>query len=227
MPEAAHISIRDSLEVTVKRLQSVLLAAAVLAAAPAASAQTSAGVSEKDRAAAVEYLTTMRDRVLKESSTLSEAQWNFKTAPERWSVGEVVHHLALAETLLFDMQQKQVSGAAATLEQVASVKGKDEMVRKVIPDRTKKFQAPEPLQPGKDTKLTEQKAIVAAFRERRTKTIDYASKTKDDLRARVGDSPVGPLDGYQWLLFIAAHSERHFAQLMEVKADPKFPKATP
>ena len=81
------------------------------------------------------------------------------------------------------------------------------------------------MQPGKDTKLTGQKAIVAAFRERRGKTIDYASKTKDDLRARVGDSPIGPLDAYQWLLFIAGHSERHLAQLREVKADPKFPKA--
>ena len=51
-----------------------------------------------------------------------------------------------------------------------------------------------------------------------------------ELRVRtVGDcrieSPLGPLDGYQWLVFIAAHTERHLAQLREVKADPKFPKA--
>lgn len=207
-----------------KQLKFVMLAAAALAVAPALSAQSSTGISETERTAAVEYLTTMRDQVLKESSTLTEAQWNFKAGPDRWSVGEVVHHLALAEALLFDLQQKQMTTAAATPEQLASVKGKDAMVRKGVPDRTKRFQAPEPLQPAKDQKLTTQKDIVAAFRERRTKTIDYASKTKDDLRLRVGDSPIGPLDGYQWLVFIAGHSERHLAQLLEVKADPKFPK---
>ena len=43
--------------------------------------------------------------------------------------------------------------------------------------------------------------------------------------ARVGDSPLGPLDGYQWLLFMAAHWERHLGQIKEAKADAKFPRA--
>jgi len=39
------------------------------------------------------------------------------------------------------------------------------------------------------------------------------------------DSPLGKqLDAYQWVLFIAAHSERHTKQIDEVKADPHFPK---
>jgi hypothetical protein len=212
------------LEVDVNRVTSVLFAA-VVALAPATSAQTTTGISDKERAALVEYLTTMRDQVVSESATLTEAQWQFKTAPERWSVGEVVEHLALAEPLIFGLQQKTVAGPPATAEQIAGTKGKDDMIRQVIPDRTKKAQAPEPLQPGKAQSLGGQAAVVAAFKERRTATIDYASKTKDDLRSRVADSPLGPLDAYQWLLFIAAHSERHLAQLKEVKADPKFPKA--
>jgi hypothetical protein len=32
------------------------------------------------------------------------------------------------------------------------------------------------------------------------------------------------LDGYEWVLFISAHSERHTKQIDEVKADPTFPK---
>jgi hypothetical protein len=211
----------------VRHLQLLMLTALSFAVPTATSVQTGTGISDQDRAAAVEYLTTLRDQVLKESSTLTAAQWNFKAAPDRWSVGEVVHHLALAEPLLFDMQQKQASGPAATPEQLAAVKGKEAVIRKGVPDRTQKFQAPEPLQPGKDTNLTSQEDILAAFRERRTKTIDYASRTKDDLRTRIGESPVGPMDAYQWLVFIAAHSERHLAQLREVKADPGFPKGKP
>lgn len=46
-----------------------------------------------------------------------------------------------------------------------------------------------------------------------------------DLREHVADSPFGqPWDTYEWVLFIAAHSERHTKQILEVKADPNFPK---
>ena len=30
--------------------------------------------------------------------------------------------------------------------------------------------------------------------------------------------------GYQWVLFIGAHSQRHTLQIYEVKASPNFPK---
>lgn len=179
-------------------------------------------ISSEDRAKVVQYLTTTRDQVLAESAKLSDAQWNFKLAPDRWSVGEVVEHLALTEEFLRDLQQKTVSGAVATAEQRAAAKGKDEVIMKAIPDRTQKAQAPEPLRPT--MKLGDQAAVVTAFRERRGKTLEYAGKTKDDLRAHVGESPIGPVDAYQWLLFIGAHTERHLAQIREVKASPQFPK---
>jgi hypothetical protein len=40
-----------------------------------------------------------------------------------------------------------------------------------------------------------------------------------ELQARAG-----PLDAYQWLLLISGHTERHLAQILEVKADPNFPR---
>jgi len=84
-------------------------------------------------------------------------------------------------------------------------------------------QAPEPIQPKQ--RLGPRATVAAAYRDRRAQTLDYAQKTTDDLRSRVGDSPLGPLDAYQWLLFTAAHNERHLGQIREVKADPKFPKS--
>jgi hypothetical protein len=179
-------------------------------------------ISAQDRAKLVQYLTGARDQVLAEAAALSDAQWSFKPGPDRWSVGEVVEHLALAESLIFDLQQKMVTGPAATAEKRAAAQGKDEMLLKMIPDRTQKATAPEPLQPAK--RLGSRADVLAAFEERRGKTIAYASKTTDDLRGRVGDSPLGPLDGYQWLLFIGAHTERHLGQIREVKAHADFPK---
>jgi len=49
-------------------------------------------------------------------------------------------------------------------------------------------------------------------------------KTTTGLRDHVTDSPMGKLDGYEFVLLIAAHSERHTKQINEVKADPNFPK---
>ena len=62
------------------------------------------------------------------------------------------------------------------------------------------------------------------FKESRAKTIAFL-KTTQDLRQHAVESPLGKkLDGYQWVLFIAAHSERHTKKINEVKADPSFPK---
>jgi hypothetical protein len=197
----------------------IVLTAVVLAggALPARAELTA-----EERAKLVRYLTETRDQVLAEAQSLSEAQWTFTPGPGRWSAGEVVQHLALSEPFLFAVQQKLVSGPAATPEQRQAAEGQDAVVLKVIPDRTQKVNAPEPLQPA--GKTGGQGDVLTAFRTARARTIDYAAKTGDDLRARVGDSPMGPLDAYQWLLFIGAHTERHLAQLREVKADPAFPR---
>jgi hypothetical protein len=62
------------------------------------------------------------------------------------------------------------------------------------------------------------------FLESRATTEEYL-KSAPDLRAHAIDSPMGmELDGYGWILLIAAHSERHTKQILEVKADPNFPK---
>jgi hypothetical protein len=197
-------------------------AAAAVFVALASAAPRADEISSQDRTKVVQYLTTTRDQVIAESAKLSDAQWNFKPGPDRWSVGEVVEHLALTEEFLRDLQQKTVSGPVATAEQRAATKGKDETILKSIPDRTQKAQAPEPLRPT--MKLGSQADVVKAFRERRGKTLDYAGKTTDDLRAHVAESPIGPVDAYQWLLFIGAHTERHLAQIREAKASAQFPK---
>jgi hypothetical protein len=39
------------------------------------------------------------------------------------------------------------------------------------------------------------------------------------------DGPVRKqMDAYQWLVLVSAHTERHTAQALEVKASPNFPK---
>ena len=91
-----------------------------------------------------------------------------------------------------------------------------------VPDRSHKISAPEPLKPT--NRFGSPADAEKHFLESRATTEQYL-KTTPDLRAHATDSPMGvKLDGYEWVLLIAAHSERHTKQMLEVKADPNFPK---
>ncbi len=170
---------------------------------------------------AVQYLEQTRAGVIKATAGLSPAQWNFKPATNRWSVAEVTEHIAAAEDFLMSMVQERVMTAPGrtNAEDVAAI---DAFVLARIPDRSVKAQAPEPLQPN--NRFGSPEASLKHFEASRAKTILFVETTKD-LRGHAAPSPLGKtLDAYEWVLFIAAHSERHTKQINEVKADPNFPK---
>jgi len=61
--------------------------------------------------------------------------------------------------------------------------------------------------------------------ENRARTIEFVRTTQEDLHDHFMDHPVfKTLDVYQWMLLTSAHMRRHTAQILEVKADPNFPK---
>jgi hypothetical protein len=171
---------------------------------------------ERDRA--MSYLHSSRKLFLDSTAGLSAAQWNFKSAPDRWSIAEVAEHIALAEDFLFGYTQKLLQGPAET----KTVTFKDEEVLKNMVDRSKKAQAPEPLKPTR--KWTNPQDAVAHFKSSLDRTIAYAEKTQDDLRHHYMVMGPNTMDVYQMLLMIAGHSERHTAQINEVKDDPNYPK---
>ena len=145
---------------------------------------------------------------------------HFKAAPDRWSIAECLEHIALTEDFIFMNVQQNVmkAGPGAADRDTAKI---DAGVLAMIPDRSHKAQAPPQLVP---TGRWTPKEALDHFIASRDKTIEFM-KITPDLRAHVTDSPMGqPLDAYEWLLFIGAHSKRHTEQIEEVKADPNFPK---
>ncbi|MFZ0796404.1 MAG: DinB family protein [Terriglobales bacterium] len=197
----------------------------VLALALAGIAQTAAPttLSSEERENALKSLQSTHDAFLKSIAGLSEKQWRFKPAPDRWSVAEVSEHITVAESSLLGLVQKQIMASPAAPDKRAEAAGKDEMILKMVPDRTHKVQAPEFLKPT--NRWATQAELTRAFEDSRKATMDYVRTTNDDLRDHFGPHPMlGPLDAYQWILLISAHSERHTKQIEEVKADPNFPK---
>ena len=200
-----------------KSLASVFLALLLFAGAAASRAQE---LTQAEKERALQYLESTKKNVQEAVRGLSTAQWNFKQAPDRWSVAQVMEHLAAAEDMLRGMTMEQVMKAPAAPDR--DVKMIDEMVLKAVPDRSQKRDAPEQLRPVNRFGVPEE--ALKHFVESRGQTEDFLKKTPD-LRAHAIDSPMGQkLDGYEWVLLIAAHSERHTKQINEVKADPDFPK---
>src|SRR6478736_6017754 len=65
-------------------------------------------LASEDLAQGVKYLEKTSQGVLAATKGLSEAQWNFKPATNRWSVAEITEHIAAAEDLFMAMIQAKV-----------------------------------------------------------------------------------------------------------------------
>jgi uncharacterized damage-inducible protein DinB len=182
-----------------------------------------APLTATERESALQQFQATRDNFLKSIAGLSQKQWAFKPAPDRWSVAEVAEHIAVSESTLFGLVQRRIMQSPAAPEKREQVKGKDQLILERMPDRSHKAQAPEFLRPT--GRWATEAELTKAFEDSRNTTMDYIRTTNDDLRDHFFDHQVfGTLDGYQWLLLISAHSARHTEQIEEVKADPNFPK---
>jgi len=179
-------------------------------------------LTDGEREKLVEHLEASRQALLDSTAGLSKAQWSFKPADDVWSVGECAEHLALAEQLIHgnvvEILQSEPAEATAA---------KEEMVMKGILDRSQKFQAPAPVNPAEKTADQlwggKKKATMKAFSGERAKVLELVADAKD-LRSYVGPHPAfGELDAYTWLIFLSGHTQRHIAQIEEVKANPGFP----
>ncbi len=196
---------------------------ALLNNAAQAQSPASATLTAEERKAAAKYLEETRKSFLKSVKGLSEAQWKFKAAPDKWSVAEVAEHIAVSEETIFDLVTNQFMKSPAAPEKKEAAKGKEKLLPGMLTDRSSKFQAPEMLKPT--NRWATQAELVKAFNASRDKTVAYVKTSPDDLRSHFGPHPVlKDLDAYQWLFLISGHSARHTAQINEVKADPNFPK---
>ena len=175
--------------------------------------------AEKDKALA--YLESTKKDVLDATKDLSPAQWNFKPAPDRWSIAECMEHIAAAEDFIRgNIESGIMKAPAAPGRDVTAI---DAGIIANVPERKTKVQAPDAIKPS--NKFGSPQGSIDHFVESRAKTEDFLKSTTG-LRDHAADSPTGQKwDAYEFILLIAAHSERHTNQIKEVKADPAYPKS--
>jgi hypothetical protein len=182
----------------------------------------SSSISGKERKYALSLMKDTRADVLRSIKGLSEAQLNFKPAPDRWSVKECMYHIAVSENDLWQRMEDAMKSSAGPEEKAAG-NITDEQLVKMMEDRSRKAKTSAPLEPVNAPYHSMEEAV-NDFKEKRNEHIKYLRATTEDLRNHFVKMPFGTLDCYQVLLMIASHSNRHMQQIEEVKADPAFPK---
>lgn len=180
-----------------------------------------ASLTAADRAAGVNLLTDSSWALRTATTNLTDRQWRFEPGPGRWAIADIVEHLSRSEQAVFQLITAQLVRTPPVPANRRSTL-KDLAVILAVRNRNRRFPAADVVRPLRT--WTDPAEVARQFGALRIGTINYLTRTTDDLRGWVADHPVlGVIDAYQWLLFLGAHTHRHIDQLLEVKADPGFP----
>jgi hypothetical protein len=177
-------------------------------------------MTEAERTELVELLLKSERDFMQELDGLNERQWSFELGPDRWSVGEVVEHIVLADRLLFDTATKSLTGQPDA--QWEATLRKTETLRRALPDRSRRVDAPGVSQPRRAMPREE---LLSRFMDQRARALKYARETDAPLKAYTSANPFfGSLNAHQWLLYIPLHHLRHNQQIADVKASAAYPR---
>jgi len=130
-----------------------------------------------------------------------------------------MEHIAAAEDYIRGMIIEKVMAAPAAPDRdVAKI---DAGIIANVPDRSNKVQAPEALKPTNRFGSPQGSIDHLLRAEPKPRIFSRPRRAFAIMPSKV---PLGKWDAYEFVLLIAAHSERHTNQIKEVKADPTFPK---
>jgi hypothetical protein len=149
----------------------------------------------------------------------SPKQLEYKASPDRWSIREVVSHLAVAEPDYWRDLQKALKASPDMKEKKSTATDADILwygIDRVVHTKTG----------GGHEKVDTYKDLgdaLGKFQALRATMIEYIKTTDVDMRAHsFGNQEV--IDCWQWMLEISTHAERHIQQVREIKNDLNFPR---
>ena len=169
-------------------------------------------MTTEDRAALTAALSHSRE-VLLAALEGDDESW-YRKEGDGWSVAEVMEHLWITE---FGVSKvvlpRLLSGPPAEGPSPRS----DSFLMERTRDRSSKIAAPERVTP-KNAGMARQQSI-ERFLDLRAQLSAFVDTVESDLRSFRSPHPVfGPVDGCQWILLVAAHMERHAAQITQLKS---------
>lgn len=177
--------------------------------------------TKADRQYTVNNLKRTRDLVVQETEQLSPEQWRFKESPDRWSIGEIVEHLALWEIIwareisigIRNKPQPELNQTSKPDSYYAT------WIMEDSPHVSPDFSRPTGFIQGRNNLLF--------FQKLRDQNIAFADTTQADMRASFEFTATDyPRNMHQVYIFQWGHVDRHLRQIRKVKAHPNYPKET-
>lgn len=164
-------------------------------------------------------LEAARAEVLREAEGLSQAQADWRPSERDWSVGEIIHHLTLAEVATGKLTSKLLKEATpapfpADLAAFTPLPPWPEAPR----------EAPPVVRPEAGHPIRRLLTDMKAARERSRQSLERLAAV-DPRSLRWRHFALGDLDLGQWWMLQARHDGDHRQQLRRVRAAPGFPRA--
>lgn len=173
-----------------------------------------------DRKYLLDNLVRSREELIKETQGLSKAQWVFKESPDRWSINQLVEHIARWE-MLFDHEISRSLSNGKQSERMKTPKADSTFFNFIIEqkkhnslDYTKPFSYTIPM--GNNDPA----ANLEWFLKMRNESIDFVRTTHEDFRTYFNEWG----DIQQIYIYVFGHTDRHLRQIRKVKKDEKYPK---
>jgi DinB superfamily len=180
-----------------------------------------ARMTADERTKVLNWLEESRKEFLTAIDGVTEQQWKWKPAPDRWSVGEVAEHIVLAEASLFGNLKKALS-SPANPDWEEKTKGKTAKLEAILAPRVGKATAPEALVPKEGMTPAQAKE---RFEKQRVEIVRFATETEVPLKQYTVENPFfGTLSGYDRLIYAPLHTMRHIKQIAEVKGTAGYPR---
>ncbi|CAN5831346.1 hypothetical protein BH10BAC2_BH10BAC2_21780 [soil metagenome] len=204
-----------------KTIYAVVCVCACLLTSVTSNAQQPKSWTENDRRWLSDSLKITRDQLVEETENLTEAQWNFKESPDRWSIKEVVEHICYWELLLTHEVSKALSQEP---QPELRKKAKPDSIylgfileqqQHISTEYTKPFTYTLPMG------LNDGKNNVAWFLKMRNESVNFIDSTTIDLRAFFMYDKRPNI--HQVYITIFGHTERHLRQIRKIKLNANYP----
>jgi uncharacterized damage-inducible protein DinB len=165
----------------------------------------------------INYLDTERIDLREAVELIPPAQRDQSPGADRWSVAQVLQHLTIIEKRIGIGMTKSIADARAggLGPEIETSSILDSLPLQLIADRSQRRSAPEEVRPRGD--IDAASAWTALEQTRATLRAAILSGDGLALSEVVQPHPVlGPINLYQWALFVGSHETRHTGQVREI-----------
>ncbi|HJQ52218.1 MAG TPA: DinB family protein [Gemmatimonadaceae bacterium] len=165
-------------------------------------------------AEAMDFVEEKRRELLASVEGVAPADLSRRTAPDAWSVAQILDHLRMVESGVARLITKRVQQAKAA--GIAEEQSTESVIPSFEPHRIKlesgRLTSPEPVRPNADPDPIEALGGLAVTRQALREAASSANGVALG-EIKHTHAILGELDLYQWLIFLGQHEVRHRKQI--------------